>query len=385
MGWPLVRRGEVLEPEIDAIEIDAAAIYRMSGVYSFGRGLFHREPLQGSETTYKRFHRLSVGQVVLSQLKGWEGAIAVVDQENAGRFLSTQFPTFRCDESRAIIGYVGWFLKHAPNWQALRLKARGMGARRDTISPDKFLSLPLPLPPLAEQQRIVARLDRVAGLVAARARAVSAMEADMQAMLAKAFARCIADAPRRPMVEVAPLIRRPVEIELDGEYPELGVRSFGRGTFHKPALAGAEVGTKKLFEIVSGDLLFNIVFAWEGAVAIAQPEDAGRVGSHRFLTCVPEPTIATTDFLLFYFQSLDGLQRLGEASPGGAGRNRTLGLKKLEAIEVPVPPLETQHWFDRLQAKARRIRAIRAASARDADALIPALLHEVFGEKASAA
>ena len=127
------------------------------------------------------------------------------------------------------------------------------------------------------------------------------------------------------------------------------------------------------------------MFAWEGAVAIAQPEDAGRVGSHRFLTCVPEPTIATTDFLLFYFQSLDGLQRLGEASPGGAGRNRTLGLKKLEAIEVPVPPLETQHWFDRLQAKARRIRAIRAASARDADALIPALLHEVFGEKASAA
>ena len=56
-----------------------------------------------------------------------------------------------------------------------------------------------------------------------------------------------------------------------------------------------------------------------------------------------------------------------------------LGLKKLETIEVPLPPLETQRWFDRLQAKARQIRDIRAASARDTDALIPALLHQVFG------
>ena len=187
---------------------------------------------------------------------------------------------------------------------------------------------------------------------------------------------CIRDSP---MAEVAPLIRRPVEIQPDGAYPELGVRSFGRGTFHKPVLPGSEVGTKKLFEIAPGDLLFNIVFAWEGAVAIAQPADTGRVGSHRFLTCVPEPATATADFLLFYFQTPEGLQRLGEASPGGAGRNRTLGLKKLETIEVPLPPLETQRWFDRLQAKARQIRDIRAASARDTDALIPALLHQVFG------
>ena len=259
----------------------------------------------------------------------------------------------------------------------------GSAARGTTgyasVRPKRFLDVRIPLPPLAEQQRIVARLDRVAGLVRARAEAAAAMEADLQAMLARAFARCIDAAPRRPMAEVAPLIRRPVEIEPDGAYPELGVRSFGRGTFHKPVLPGSEVGTKKLFEIAPGDLLFNIVFAWEGAVAIAQPADTGRVGSHRFLTCVPEPATATADFLLFYFQTPEGLQRLGEASPGGAGRNRTLGLKKLETIEVPLPPLETQRWFDRLQAKARQIRDIRAASARDTDALIPALLHQVFG------
>ena len=165
---------EVLQLDINAVDIDANTTYEMSGVYGFGRGLFHREPLRGSETTYKRFHHLSVGQVVLSQLKGWEGAIAVVDPENSGRFLSTQFPTFRCDEERAIIAYVGWFLKYAPNWHALRRKSRGMGARRDTISPEKFLSLKIPLPSLDDQRRIVERLDQVAALVDERRNAIEA-------------------------------------------------------------------------------------------------------------------------------------------------------------------------------------------------------------------
>jgi len=140
-----------------------------------------------------------------------------------------------------------------------------------------------------------------------------------------------------------------------------------------------------LFRICSGDLVFNIVFAWEGAVAVAQPTDEGRVGSHRFLTCVPAADTATVEFLRFYFSTSEGLQKLGEASPGGAGRNRTLGLKKLEILEVPVPPISRQHWFDRFQAKAQEARCIRMNTAQDVEALIPAMLHDVFGREAGAA
>lgn len=233
-------------------------------------------------------------------------------------------------------------------------------------------------PGLEEQHRIVRRLDTVAALVAERRRSIEAAERETQALLLKAFQRAIDGAPLRPMSEVAPLVRRPVEIDLEGTYPELGVRSFGKGTFHKPDLPGAEVGNKKLFRIDAGDLLFNIVFAWEGAVAVAQPEDDGRVGSHRFLSCVPAPDMATVEFLRFYFSTREGLQKLGEASPGGAGRNRTLGLKKLEDLQVPVPSIERQHWFDCLQTMAREARAIRASTAKDVDALIPAMLHDLF-------
>jgi type I restriction enzyme S subunit len=79
-----------------------------------------------------------------------------------------------------------------------------------------------------------------------------------------------------------------------------------------------------------------------------------------------------------YQQVTEGLTKLGKASPGGAGRNRTLGLKALENIRVPIPPIDKQQWFDALQTKMRKIRAIRELAARDTNALIPAMLHEVF-------
>jgi type I restriction enzyme S subunit len=73
-----------------------------------------------------------------------------------------------------------------------------------------------------------------------------------------------------------------------------------------------------------GDLLFTNVFAWEGAIAVARPEDAGRVASYRFISCVPKPDVATSQFLCFYFLTPEGLELIGAASPGSALRNRTL-------------------------------------------------------------
>ena len=121
------------------------------------------------------------------------------------------------------------------------------------------------------------------------------------APLHSTFARIIEGAPRIEMGDVAPLVRRKVEVRMGEEYPELGIRSFGKGTFNKPALDYLSVGTKKLYRIEPGDLLFSNVFAWEGAIAVAKPEDVGRFGSHRFISCVPLEGIATPGFLCFTF------------------------------------------------------------------------------------
>ena len=385
MATSTVPLSEILELTVDPCAVEPDAAYPILGVYGFARGPIARPPVRGSEISATTLYKVRKGQLVYSRLKAFEGAYTVVPPELDGYFTSNEFPAFDIDPDRADHRYVQWLFRQPGVWREIAVGSKGIGARRERVHPDKVLSFRIDLPSLDDQHRIVERLDRVAALVDERRTAIEAAERETQALLLKAFQRAIDSAPLRPMAEAAPLVRRPVEIDLNATYPELGVRSFGRGTFHKPSLPGAEVGNKKLFRICTGDLVFNIVFAWEGAVAVAQPADDGRVGSHRFLTCVPAPDTATVEFLRFYFSTAEGLQKLGEASPGGAGRNRTLGLKKLEILEVPVPPISRQHWFDRLQAKAQEARLIRAKTAQDIEALIPAMLHETFGTQEQAA
>lgn len=162
--------------------------------------------------------------------------------------------------------------------------------------------------------------------------------------------------PITTLGDVAPIVRRPVDIRPDHSYPELGIRSFGKGTFHKPPLVGADAGTKRLFKIEPGDLVLSNVFAWEGAIAVASPYDVGRYGSHRFITCVVDSSRACAEYLKFYLTaSEDGKEQIRRASPGGAGRNRTLGVEKLGQVKVPLPPIETQrNLITRLEALTQK-------------------------------
>ena len=358
--------------------------YKQITARLWGKGLTLRGEVPGAAIAAPRQFCAKAGQFLISRIDARHGAFGIVPEKLDGALVSNDFPCFDIDASTVLPHYFEWYSR-TPEFIDLCRRASEGSTNRVRMKEEKFLKMVVPLPSLDEQRRIVQRLDTVAALVDERCRAIEAAEREMQALLLKAFQRAIDGAPRRPMSEVAPLVRRPVDVDLDGSYPELGVRSFGKGTFHKPDLPGAEVGNKKLFRISAGDLLFNIVFAWEGAVAVALPEDEGRVGSHRFLSCVPAPETATVEFLRFYFSTREGLQKLGEASPGGAGRNRTLGLKKLEDLQAPVPAIGRQHWFDRLQTIAREARTIRASTAKDVEALIPAMLHEIFNGQPKAA
>ena len=69
--------------------------------------------------------------------------------------------------------------------------------------------------------------------------------------------------------------------------------------------------------------------------------------------------MATSHFLCFYFLTNEGLELIRAASPGGAGRNRTLGLEALANIPVPVPDIHAQLWFDGLQALVYDLRNFR--------------------------
>lgn len=168
--------------------------------------------------------------------------------------------------------------------------------------------------------------------------------------------------------DVLELQRRLVEPELERQYIEVGVRSFGRGLFLKQPVYGTDIGDKRVFAIEPNDLVVSNVFAWEGAVAVAGEDAAAAIGSHRFMTWTPLGDGVHVPYVAHFFASDVGLELLGNASPGSAGRNRTLSIKNLSAIEIPLPPIEEQRriaaHLDRLSdVVARRASATALAHA----------------------
>ncbi|MBI3462193.1 MAG: restriction endonuclease subunit S [Planctomycetes bacterium] len=331
----------------------------------------------GAEIGPLRRFQVSRGQFIVSRIDARNGAMGIIPQELDGAVVTNDFPAFDADPDRLEPPFLGWLSRTRGFVDMCRSASEGT-TNRVRLKENRFLHLQIPLPSLAEQRRIVARINGLVARIDEASRCMQAVQERAGGMLRAAFAQLVRGAPCCKMAVVAPLVRRRVDLCEGTTYPELGIRSFGRGTFHKPALDYIEVGSKKLYRIEPGDLVFNNVFAWEGAIAVSRPEDKGRVGSHRFVTCRPDEQIATADFLCFYFLTPEGLERIGKASPGGAGRNRTLGLEKLAQIEVPTPKLEHQLRFDRLQAKVREALAIQERSKAELNKMLPSILDRAF-------
>ncbi|WP_058554658.1 restriction endonuclease subunit S [Thiohalocapsa sp. ML1] len=376
--WPLVPLGELLTQVSDRHPVEAGRIYPNIGLYSFGRGVFEKEPIDGSTFGADYLFRVGARQFIYSRLKAFEGAYALVPDCAGGAFVTNEFPTFEIESARTSAEFLGWYFRRPMIWQDLARFSTGVGARRERLHPQKLLSHRIPLPPLREQQRIAESLSSLWARVDEAKRLRAEIQSDAAALLHSVFHHLVQGAAYRPLGEVAPIVRRPVEIDTDKSYDEIGIRSFHKGTFFKGTSGGADISHKKMFQMVPGDLVFSNIMAWEGAIAVVRPEDEGRIGVHRFITCLPELGLADPDFLWFYFQTEEGFEKIVETSPATIARNRTLNAKMLPRIEVPVPAFAKQRAFAALRAKVQSIQDAQAANQAELDALLPAVLDKVF-------
>lgn len=179
--------------------------------------------------------------------------------------------------------------------------------------------------------------------------------------------------PLATIGEVLQLQRRWIKLEPDQLYTEIGVRSFGKGIFRKNPVTGLSLGNKRVLRICPGDLVFNNVFAWEGAVGVASEAEAGTIGSHRFVTYTVKDNQADAQFLRLYFRTEAGLTVLRSVSPGSAGRNKTLNLDHFVKQRIPLPPLPEQQRIvakvENLVAKIEDARGLRT-EAREASGVL---------------
>ena len=378
-SYPLVPLGGLLNLAPDPHEVDPDAKYPIAGVYGFGRGMIQRAAVAGREMAATQLFRIRAGQFIYSRLKSFEGAYAIVSPEVDGYFVSNEFPTFDLHREQLDPGFLGWYFKQDRVWQQLASDGKGIGARRERLHPTRFLDHAIALPPIEEQRQITARLESAAAQMKALHDVSNAVRIELNATREATFRKVIDGAPRVAMGDVAPLVRRSVEIDPDETYTEIGVRSFYKGVFHRRTVKGTEFTWQKLFRIAGGDLVFSNLMAWEKAIALASARDDGCVGNHRMLTCEVVRTRCLPTFLWYYFTTAEGLAQVVAASPGSIARNKTLSAELLSNITVPLPSLDAQHWFEALHTKTIAADTGRVSVGVELNRSIPALLHQVFG------
>lgn len=146
----------------------------------------------------------------------------------------------------------------------------------------------------------------------------------------------------RRMKDLVEPVQRPVPKPSEG-YKALGIRSHCKGTFERFVGDPSTVDMDELFVAKSGDLIVNITFAWEGAIAFVPGEHDGNLVSHRFPTYRLKESIVDSDFMRYVVTQPKFRFTLILISPGGAGRNRVMSKRDFLDIELSVPCLEEQH------------------------------------------
>ena len=225
-----------------------------------------------------------------------------------------------------------------------------VGSNYPAINNSDIERISLPLPPIDEQKKISQILstweraiERVQRLIEAR-----------QQQKDRLVTQLVSGKMRFPGFQdewkqvklgafLHPKFRKVVKPE--GSYLRLGIRSHGKGTFTSVVDDPETIALTHLFQARKDDLIVNITFAWEGAIALVGPDGDGALVSHRFPTYVFD----TSKMLPEYFKHLMVTDRffheLDLISPGGAGRNRVMNKGDFLKILVTIPGVEEQKKF----------------------------------------
>ena len=158
---------------------------------------------------------------------------------------------------------------------------------------------------------------------------------------------------------IKPIVR---EVPKPGTpYLGIGLRSHGKGTFLKHDEQPEKNSMDNFYVVRQNDLIVNITFAWEQAIAIVRPEDDGALASHRFPTYTFIEDKGHPEFFRFYILKPRMKSMLQIISPGGAGRNRVMSKSDFIKLEFLLPEYEEQTAIAQvLQAADREINLLKA-------------------------
>jgi type I restriction enzyme S subunit len=185
-----------------------------------------------------------------------------------------------------------------------------------------------------------------------------------------------------PVVQFADILER-VERKIildDAEtYDCVGVRWYGMGAFIRESKLGMDIRRKKQWIIKEGDVVYNKLFAWRGAFAVAHTEVDGCIVSDKFPTYRLDEELVDSRYLRYYFRTDSTAKQAQDLSKGAAAISKlTLNPPDFWRLTVPLPSLEEQRrivaCIEELEALIQEAQGLRVKAREEAEALLPSAI-----------
>ena len=331
--WKQAEMGELLErpPQYG---VNCASVSYVKGVTPRliritdinGGGELIDQPRVGVPANEASDRMVSKGDLLVARSGATVGKSLLVGDLGYPAAFAGYLIRFMIDEQKAVRGFVKQFLSSARYWKWVKRTLRA-GAQPN-INSEEYCSLVLPVPGLAEQRSVrrvldlwddrIRRVESLARLKSERKRGMIQQlltgrtrfkEFKGESWQNLALGETLTFEPR--------VITKP-----KGAFLAAGIRSHGKGVFLKPDFEADDIALDELFQLRTDDLVLNITFAWEGAVAIVPPEADGALVSHRFPTFTFKQGVSFPGYFRHVIRQKRFVHELGLVSPGGAGRNR---------------------------------------------------------------
>ncbi len=394
-SWHRVALTEIVHPT-ERSEVPVSGVeYRQIGVRLWGQGAYERESINGSQTRYSRMFRAVEGDIIVNKIWARNGSVAVVSKELAGCYASGEFPMFVPDRTKLLPRWFHWFTKTQDLWQQCDEKSRGTSGK-NRIRPEKFLEVTVPLPPLAEQQRIVARIDALAARIeeakGLRAQAVAEAEAILR-NTASRLVEQVAETPSRLDMwldsERQGIQTGPFGAQLgSGDFVDTGIPLITIGNVQYTGLeldALRYVTQQKADELVRYDVQEgDILFARMGTVGrccVVPAWASGWLYNYHLIRVVLDKSKVVPRYVHWSIQASQDIETYLDESIRGATR-QGVNQKIVAGLPVRIPSLDEQQrivaYLDDLQTRVDAVKRLQAETQAELDALLPAVLDRAF-------
>ena len=155
--WQKVPLGDIITHRKEFIEINDLQEYKRCRVQLHAKGVILRDIITGALIKTKKQQVCRAGEFLVAEIDAKVGGYGIVPEELEGAIVSHHYFLFTIDETHLERRFLDYFIR-TPAFRD-QVTARG-STNYAAIRPKHVLNYVISLPPLVEQQRIVAEVER---------------------------------------------------------------------------------------------------------------------------------------------------------------------------------------------------------------------------------